>query len=531
MAKQTVTEKWLGVQSQFLTDEAFVEVSIGVTETGAQEDASASATDNLFFADVQSVTDIETDKTTREKSATLEHNFWILGGDQTVLEDGETITNSGYIGSGELTISFSSVHNFLLPGIVITWSKSFDEYAISFTVTAYNGETVVAQAEVSDNNTVETVVDIDLSGYDRIVIAVNKWSIPGHYARIESVYIGHILVFTKSDLMSFKHKSHGDLLSGELPKNEITFTINNIDGRWNPSNASGATRYLSEQQMAQVRYGFKVDGSVEWIKGGRFHLYEWTASANGIDATFSARDVFDFMIDKTYIPTAETETLYDIITDAFAQAEIEDTVLYLGDVLNEYSASFADEDLNIAEVIQYCANAAGCVMYQDRDGNLHVEPLTIEVDYSIKEDFEWSHPEITLSKPLRNVVVKYGDNQTYTQNHGNSGEDQTLNNKYIASAEQAQAVAEYTAEILGYRETAEVDFRADPRLDVFDAVMMDGKYGTIGGIVTDVTYSFSGAFHGHVKCRHTSLDDLSLYSFDGYALYSSDDYALSADGF
>ena len=221
MEKQKVSEKWLEMQRRFLTEEAFVEISIGVTETGVQDDAESSAKDNLFFADVASVTNVDSDKTARQQETTLEHNFWILDGNQLTVTDGEKVSNSGYIGLGELTIDFSEVHNFLLPGIVITWSETFGEYATSFTVTAKNNDTVVGQTTVTDNNSTQTVVDIDLYGYNQIVISVNEWSIPGHFARIESVYIGHVLVFAKNDLVSYEHSSIGDLFSGELPKNEI----------------------------------------------------------------------------------------------------------------------------------------------------------------------------------------------------------------------------------------------------------------------------------------------------------------------
>lgn len=532
MEKQKVSEKWLEMQRRFLTEEAFVEISIGVTETGVQDDAESSAKDNLFFADVASVTNVDSDKTARQQETTLEHNFWILDGNQLPVTDGEKVSNSGYIGLGVLTIDFSEVHNFLLPGIVITWSETFGEYATSFTVTAKNNDTVVGQTTVTDNNSTQTVVDIDLYGYNQIVISVNEWSIPGHFARIESVYIGHVLVFAKNDLVSYEHSSIGDLFSGELPKNEIKFTINNIDGRWNPSNAKGATRYLSEQQMASVRYGFFVDGGVEWIKGGRFHLNEWTASSNGIEASFSARDVFDFMIDKTYLGSGETRTLYDVVVDAFGQAEVADTVLYADEVLKNYSAVFDGEDLSIAEVIQYCSNASKCVMYQDRDGNLHVEPLEITLsDIEITSDFEFGYPEITLSKPLRNVIVKYGENQTYTHRFGNVGEDQTITNEYISNENQAKEIAEYTANLLGVREMIDVDFRADPRIDVYDVLMIPGKYGIVAGIATEITYKFSGAFHGTMKCKRTDFDDILLVTFDDYYLETADGFLLAASAY
>ena len=42
-----------------------------------------------------------------------------------------------------LTVSFTRVHEKVIPGITIVWGRVYDDYADSFKVTVYNGETVV----------------------------------------------------------------------------------------------------------------------------------------------------------------------------------------------------------------------------------------------------------------------------------------------------------------------------------------------------------------------------------------------------
>lgn len=78
-------------------------------------------------------------------------------------------------------------------------------------------------------------------------------------------------------IISYSHEQSGDLLTGAIPKHSIEFTVNNIDGRWNPSNPTGLEKYLSERQKLIVRYGMDVDGTIEWIKAGTFYLSEWSA--------------------------------------------------------------------------------------------------------------------------------------------------------------------------------------------------------------------------------------------------------------
>ena len=46
------------------------------------------------------------------------------------------------------------------------------------------------------------------------------------------------------------------------------------------------------------------------------------------------------------------------------------------------------------------------------------------------------------------------------------------------------------------------EFRADPRLDVFDLVVVESKYGYVFPVViTDIKYSFNGSFNATYEGR------------------------------
>ena len=62
------------------------------------------------------------------------------------------------------------------------------------------------------------------------------------------------LVYTKEDLLSFTHQQTACPMSGELPKNHIEFSLDNSDGKWNPSNPVGLERYLSERLKITLEY-------------------------------------------------------------------------------------------------------------------------------------------------------------------------------------------------------------------------------------------------------------------------------------
>jgi hypothetical protein len=316
-----------------------------------------------------------------------------------------------------------------------------------------------------------------------------------------SCYIPEIdetLVYTKHNLMSFTHKQTGCLVSGELCKNHIEFSLDNSDGKWNPNSPRGLERYLSERLKITLRYGFDIDGHVEWIPGGVFYLSEWKTSTDGLEASFVARDIFEYMIDTPYTGVI-SGSLYDVIVSAIAEAAIPvETVVNISDKLREYQVSIPEYDgkSSVAEILQKCANAAGCVMYQDRFGALNIGELVYpDTGYTIALSKSYSYPKVELSRPLKEVSVTYSDGVKTYYSCGGTGQVQTVDNNFIMGEAQATEVAEWVADALRGRRAISGDFRGDPRMDMFDVVQVENKYGIVTGvIITDITYSFGGAF-------------------------------------
>ena len=309
------------------------------------------------------------------------------------------------------------------------------------------------------------------------------------------------LVYTKSDLLSFTHSQTGSLVSGELPKNHIEFSLDNSDDKWNPHNPGGMTKYLTERLKVTLRYGFLIDGVEEWIPGGVFYLSEWKTPQNGIEATFVARDILEFLIDQPYDATIEG-TLYEIVENVLLEAGIpaDGSVggVSISDELKKYSVGDIgfDVDATMAVVVQKCANAAGCIMYQDRDGVFRIEKRAYEnAKYTIPKNLSFAHPEIELFRPIKSVAVTYIDNTMSAFQFADSGEIQRVANNYISDSTQAYSVARWVRDALLARRKIKGEFRGDPRFDLFDLINVESKYGTMTTIeLTSVRVTFAGAF-------------------------------------
>ena len=393
---QPVSANWLNNQKQTLVEESFVEVFYDIADPDALADASASDNGSIYIADTpQIVSGVAKDIV---PYATLERNIWLLDGSRKIIPESD-YGDTGYVSdilSNEtcgfdktpiIEISFTEVHAPVIPGITITWGDAYNEYAENFRVTAYNGATLVAEKTVIDNKSVVSAVEFDIENYDLIRIEILKWCLPYHRARISNVFIGINRIYTKTDLLEFEHLQEVDPLNAKLPKISVRFGIDNTSDEYNPNNEAGMSKYLMERQEIRTRYGYKLGDSIEWIDGGVFYLSEWEAPQNGISANFEARDLLEFM-SSTYMKgvySSEGVSLYSLATAVFEEANLplnsDGTVKWvIDDSLKNIYTNAPLPLVSLAECLQMIANAAACVLYADRKGTLHIEPIKTEND-------------------------------------------------------------------------------------------------------------------------------------------------------
>lgn len=523
-----VSNAWKSFHTATLQPEMFVEITYTITEPGLQDEPSITATDAENFADIVGI--LDTENANGEKYATLDYGCWGLDGSYGY-SDG-TPKNPGYVGksysdeSGQITsyptftLDFAKKHDILIPGIMVTWDSTFGGWATDFRVTAYDSLGVVAQKVVRGNTSVVSEVFFDVVDYSRIVIEVLGWSYPYQRVRCMGIILGVQKVYGKSDLLGFEHTQSVDFLSATLPSSSVNFRLRNDDGRWNPDNPVSYEKYLLEQQEIRVRYGMDVGGDIEWIPCGTFWLSEWNTPANGLEAVFTATDRISFL--NSEYTGIRVGSLYDIAVAALSEANLDH--YYVAEKLKDYTTDFSDDGskYTIAEILQVVANAGCCVFYQDRYGFIRVEPRNEAYgDYVIDQAISYSHPEYTISKPVKSISVEYGLNgETVDIPVGLTGEIQTVSNPLITTQADALRVGEVTKELLQNRKVITGEFRSDLRMDALDTVIAVSKYAANVLGITDVTYSTSGgSFRGKYTGRIVSVNlvPLNIYSAEFYS--------------
>ena len=507
---EIVSQAWKDAQQLDLLPENFLKIIYRVTEPGLNDTYSTETNGEAVYSDISDLSNTEG----MIKYATLEPGIWMLDGSCYLLPDeapygdnkfvsSEFCDNDGYFTVNPvITLLWESVHSTVIPGITIQWSALFDEYPIEFIVRVKIGDTVINTFESTENNSALTVIMTDIQNFNKVEVEIKRWNIPNHRARMEQLFVGIINTYTKDNIMSFSATDSVDVLSGELPEQSVTFVLDNTENQWNPINPQGLTKYLSEQQSVEIRYGMSIDGNVEWIDGGLLYLAEWSTPTNGIEASFTAKNILSFM-DIPYTGT-RTGTLYDIAVAAIGQVDLPDYATYQFDVaLATVSIDFSADtnDYTVAEILQMVANAGKCIMYQNRTGCLRIEPMQSELsDYVIGKQLLYSWPEVSLSKKLRNVIVNNGQ---ATIGNSVDGADQTVDNPLITAEELARAVGEWTMNMLKGRTTVSGEFRPDTRLSAGDIITADNQFSESGNkiVVTSIKYDFDGGFKGSFEGR------------------------------
>jgi len=512
---QTVSQSWLNAQGLKILPVSDLQISYGQIDNDAQDDAEASSTLADALSNTTAITN--TASFVGNDYATLERNQWELDGEEPIYSPSN---NVGFISSNVsnndgtftnhpvITLNFDTVHATSVSGLRIQWSKTMDEYPTSFKITAYNASSQVigTAVTVTGNTSISTFTAYTITNYKKIEIEIISWSISGAKARIEQVILGDYKIFPKEEIMGFEHIEKVDLLSFSLPKAQITFKLNNKNEQWNPDNPTGAYQYLSTRQKLTVKYGYIIHGVHEYIDCGTFYMSEWDTPQNGITVTFTARDLIEYM-GKTFVTTYPlTTNLKALAETAFTQCGINSNQYSIDNSLASISTTLTtDVGYSCAELVQLCANAGCCVMYQDRQGVMRIEPLNTsapEQPYTINRFVSYDNAEYEQSRVLAGVDVNDG---LGTYSTGNSGEIQTIQNPLIVTAQRANAVAQWVAGVLSNRKTLSGDFRADIRLDALDKIKVENKYSqganALNVYITEIKYTYNGGFKGNYEGR------------------------------
>lgn len=511
---ERVSDKWEQKFNETLVPETFVEITIDVTAPGANEKAKFITSGMSDFANTSELSKLDSKSLVRY--GTGEPNLCVLDGSCKVVPASSPYGNAGFVSAKIVSTSnhpilratFPSKITSTLPGITVVWSSIFNEYATSFKVTSYLETKALNSVTVTGNKSISSEAEIELSGFNAVEVEVLGWCIPNRKARVEQLRIGQYLIFDKTKILSYSHTSSRDPISGQLSQDSISFSLDNSDRTWDSVNPQGIYKYIYERQPVSVRYGMDVDGTVEWVNGGKFFLSEWSVPSNSLEAKFSARDSFLYLMATTYTGR-KYGTLYEMCYDALELLEADGITFDLSAELKDYSADISSDGSSYknSDILQLAANAAGMALYQTRDGVITIKRAyefgsgTDVKDITLLNNYSW--PEITFAQNLLNVTTSVsGKNYAYPENPSGRGVSQSLSNALLSESTLAKSRNALTESysVLSNRRKATLEYRASPTTDALDFVKIHHQFDYSATLLlTNASYTFNGCFKGKLE--------------------------------
>lgn len=332
--------------------------------------------------------------------------------------------------------------------------------------------------------------------------------------------------FTKKHITKYEHSRNSDLLSGSIPVNQISFSLDNTGREWDITNPTNYAVYLSEASKITVSYGMKLGETVEWVQGGVFYLAEWGTPTNGLEAAFTAHSALAYMTEPYTGP--RSGNLHEICVAACTQSALPngDTIQYrFSDTLKNITTDFSADttEYTRAEILQLAANAAGCVFDVDRFGVLCIDALSAALtEYVMAKNKSYRYPEYTMSKMIKGVMVKCGEEYVTITTAAN-GLSQRVENPMIVDRYRAITIGHWTANMLEKRITLTGEFRADPRLDVLDRVTVQHQSGQDSiAVLSSLKFTFNGAWRGTYEARILEPYSAAGYVGGSYAMADGD---------
>lgn len=261
--------------------------------------------------------------------------------------------------------------------------------------------------------------------------------------------------------------------------------------------------------------------AVEWLPSGVFFLTDWKNDVTNKIISLTCHDYFANLSDTTYTPLATTN-LKTLAADVLTKGGVPTANQIIDDSLNNMVVNIYPERTDCRTMLQNIGIASQCAVYQDREGNVCIQPFRVldeETNYVVYPtsqgaiygypgtstyplnstsggmkylDFEqmWEAPQVTLNKAIYQLVINVYDHTnadggleytekiyTNTSIVGVGGLSFTIDNALIKDDATADKVADWYFRETNYNLSYSVNWRQNPMLECADVILIEDSFG------------------------------------------------------
>lgn len=405
------SQEWKNLLS---TQDILPESNVNIISDGKVLDTSnfsVSTTDKAPFSNANFMAKAPRNVNREQrKIATLEWNFWVLDGSYEIPTE-ESIAVDRFISdevsdiNGDFanppTIYFTSNEPIYNPPIYTL--EFMDGFASQVETPAESGSQIHNIQECGQKYLyLETYQG---SSRNNVYLKINSWSMPYRRARVSEFLLGARIYFDKADLSTFQHKRSGDMINAELPQNDCTFSVLDLNGDFDIYNSKATfANYLSTDTIFDIYYAYKLNEKWEYLKVDELNVYVFSRPKNGIEATFTlesslnrATDTFlsteniSFQTYKELLALIEGKIYGTITIDGGNFSDVTKANLS-GSIILASDGNFYQMPFN--EILQGVACLLNTFIFRSQNGN-----------YILKGKYDCSLNRITDTTPLDTLTL------------------------------------------------------------------------------------------------------------------------------
>lgn len=362
---QAVSSAYRAEQKEYLREEGYIWVYLGVISKEAQAHGRANGTFALYSSPQLATSTVNFEG----YYAIPEENFIRADGTQYFLPRNR---NSFALYQGivtqemcdSVTFTFGKYTHLDIKGLTINFGEY---YPTSFTIS--NGDNTYTY---TNDKPGEWVTEDIFRDTNHITITPHAMVNGRKRLRIISILFGIGLMFDNNSLIATSWKSECSHVSNELPIKSFSFTIDNINKKFAADDPTSYLAFLEEQQEVEFVYGRRLaDGSLYTIPGGKLRLKTW--ASDDTQARFSAVGFLDYSESKfykgKYYPNGIS--FYDLAVEVCQDAGIEKYTIdnYLKNIYTKNPLPVEKHK----HLLQLIANASRSIMRETRDGGIEIK--------------------------------------------------------------------------------------------------------------------------------------------------------------
>lgn len=326
---------------------------------GAQEEASAAFTTSQPFSNAAQLTAGSADT----PFATLEPSSWSLDGSRVLFDEApenvgwwskeRTDDNGRFVEPPVITISFPQPYTST--GLTFIFWPSMGQWCNEVEVSWYNGQELLAQI-VANPDTAKWVLTQAVEGFDKIQISLLGTNIPGQFAKIQQIQIGHVVVFLQDELVRVSLLNEIDPSLCELSIDTMKVEILEKKDRFLiPQKNQSMYLYRDDEQIASQ---YITDSSRE---NQRFYTFSCQSAVGRLEDDFLGGIYNGYPVDN----------LLSTVLEGFNA----DWTSFSGKTVTGHLPVCTRR-----EALQQIAFAIGAVVTTQGDGMIRLSPLKDSVD-------------------------------------------------------------------------------------------------------------------------------------------------------